>query len=217
MKRLLALIMTFLFAASNNVSYQTSDYSVYTPESYYRIEGNEAPDYRYMFENYTMLQSDGKCVGSSTDLRDKAQTIHLSENSAFMYWFDSNATSAPSADDLKAMAASYSYAEGGYIICPRDLVVKTKGSDGGGHIMDLVSTDGKWKVHIAGMERWFCCRRRTIPDGQEPADYTWLHTTDTYEYKIPRGYMIGVALQGTTITVSKADGTAVTMMDFYNP
>lgn len=218
MKRLLALIMTFFFAMNNNVAFQASDNSVYAPESYFRIEGNEAPDYRYMYENYTNIQTTGKCLGQSLNVSTGTSLLQVEENGIkgpYKYWFDSSDHSMK-VEGLSAFGNTYTFEGTAYIVAPQDCIVETTSSDGGGHSMKLTTTDGKYTIYVQGMERWFCCRRRSTPDGVDPAEYTWIHTINTYGYKIPRGYMIGIATQGTTVTVERANGVSIsTMTEFY--
>ena len=216
MKRLLALIMTFFFAMNNNVAFQASDNSVYSPESYFRIEGNEAPDYRYMYENYTNIQTTGKCLGQSMNASAGIKPLHVSDTGPYKYWFDGSDTEMDEkGTGLSAFGDTYTFKDTAYIIAPQDCVVETRSSDGGGHSMKLTTTDGQYTIYVQGMERWFCCRRRSTPDGVDPAEYTWIHTINTYGYKIQRGYLIGIATEGTTVHVEKADGTSISMTEFY--
>lgn len=214
MKRLLSLILTFFFALNNNVAFQASDAKPFAPESYYRVEGNEEPDYRYMYENYTNLQTSGKCISTSTNLSNNATLVVLDDAINLKYWFVSGKTDIDE-NFLDNIGEEYTFEKNAYIVAPQACIVQTKTSDGGGHSMLLATSDGKYKIYVQGMERWFCDRRRSTPDGIDPMDYTWVHTANVEGYTIPKGYMIGVADEGTTVTIVTADGAAATMTEFY--
>lgn len=218
MKRLLALIMTFLFALNNNVSYQASDNSVYTPDSFYKVEGNEAPDYRYIYENYTELQASGKCIGTSVTIaRSSDGLIQLTPDSSYLYWWDSLSNEQIDKAYLDSLGDSYEFSVRSYIVAPRDCKVLTKPNDGGGHCIDLVTTDGKYSVHISDMERLFCDRKRTVPDGEDVMTHNWNHTVSIEGYVIRKGCLVGIATEGTTVTVkAKKSNLDSTMTGFYS-
>lgn len=215
MKRLLSLLLTFFFALSNNVGFQASDNKPYTPESYYRVEGNEQPDYRYMYENYTNIQTSGKCIGTSMTLTSSSQLVKVEDGVNYKYWFDNSEKDTVTDAFLGSFDNEYTFENYAYIVAPQACTVKTKTSDGGGHSMLLATSDGKYNILVQGMERWFCDRRRSTPDGIDPAEYTWVHTVNVEGYTIPKGYLIGIATEGTTVTVQGADGTTISLTDFY--
>lgn len=214
MKRILSMILAVLFSISNNVDYQTNSDMVFVPDGYYTIEENEPPDYRYLTQNYSSLTSSGNCVGKSAR-RQRGALIHMTELSNYKYWFD---YSDADADEAYVTglgdASSYTFTCEADIIAPQSLIVKTKSTDGGGHSMLLESTDGKYTIYVENMERWFCCRNRQLPPDVDPSTYTWTHTCNVYGYTIPGGYLIGRAVEGTTVTVMSG-GRAVSLADFY--
>lgn len=218
MKRLLALIMTFLFALNNNVSFQASDNSVYSPDSYYKVEGNEAPDYRYIYDNYTELQASGKCIGRSISVvGSDTRQIHLTEDSSYLYWWSTLGTAKISKTYLDTLGDSFQFSYRTNIVAPRDCKVLTKPSDGGGHCIDLVTTDGKYSIHISGMERLFCDRKRSAPEGEDIMTHNWNHTVSIEGYVIRKGCLVGIATDETTVTVkAEKDGLPSTMTGFYS-
>jgi len=210
--------MTFLFALNNNVSFQASDNTVYSPNSYYRIEGNEAPDYRYIYENYTELQASGKCIGKSVSIvNSQVRQIQLTEDSSYLYWWSKSGSDVVDKAYLDTLGDSYQFSGRENIVAPRDCKVLTKPSDGGGHCIDLVTTDGKYSIHISGMERLFCDRKRTAPDGEDIMTHNWNHTVSIEGYVIRKGYLIGIATDETTVTVkAEKAGLPSTMTGFYS-
>lgn len=216
MKRLLALIMTFFFALNNNVSFQASDNSVYAPDNYYRIEGNESPDYRYIYENYTELQASGKCIGTSVNIAQSATDVHLTEYSSHLYWWDTTCEEEITEGYLNSLGNTYTFESRANIVAPRDCKVLTTVDDGGGHLLDLVTTDGKYEIHIANMERLFCDRKRTLADDEDPLKANWNHTVSIKGYVVKKGCMLGISAEGTTVTVKAVDKTNdSTMTGFY--
>lgn len=218
MKRLLALIMTFLFALNNNVSYQASDYSVYAPDSYYKVEGNEPPDYRYIYENYTDLQASGKCIGTSVTIASSSKDlVHISDEASYLYWWSTLGSKNVDKAYLDGLGDSFTFEYRTNIIAPRDCKVLTKPSDGGGHCIDLITTDGKYSVHISDMERLFCDRKRTVPDDEDIMTHNWNHTVSIEGYVIRKGCLIGIATEGTTVTVkAEKEGLDSSMTGFYS-
>lgn len=212
------MVLTFLFALNNNVSFQASDNSVYSPDSYYRIEGNEAPDYRYIYENYTELQASGKCIGTSVTIANsKEYLIQLTPTSSYLYWWSTLGVDEIDEAYLDSLGDTFQFSERTNIVAPRDCKVTTKPSDGGGHCIDMVTTDGKYSIHITGMERLFCDRKRTVPEGEDIMAHNWNHTVSIEGYVIRKGCLVGIATDETTVTVKALKkGLSSTMTGFYS-
>ena len=217
MKRLLAMIMALMFSMSNNVDYQTNADEPFNPAGYYMVEGNEAPDYRYITQNYSSLTSSGTCLAKSTS-REHSVIVKLSELGPSKYWVDYSHNEPIDASFFDEMngATSYTFSGTADIVAPQACIVKTKSTDGGGHSMLLETTDGHYQLYISNMERWFCCRNRTLPPDADPSTYTWTHTANVHGYTIPAGYLIGKAQEGTVIEFRGATNGNVSIKDFYS-
>lgn len=210
------MLISLFFSISNNVDYQANSNEAFIPDSYFVLEGNEAPDYRYMYQNFDMTTSSGICLASSAS-RQSAELVHLTENGAYKHWVSYNDTgpidNAYFADLVDTN--SYYFTEPTDIVAPQACIVKTKSTDGGGHSMLLETTDGRYTLYFTGMERWFCCRSRSVPDGVDPKNYTWVHTCNVYGKTIPQGYLIGRAVEGTSFTIQDSSGRTVSLEEFY--
>ena len=218
MKRLLALILALAFSITNNVDFQASGETHYSRDSYYKIAEGDAPDYRYLTRNYSNLTSSGNCVGKPLQL-SRAVSLHLDSMGIYRYWLDYSMTSDDiSEDDVRAMtsAQEYTFTEETWIVAPQKCVVETKSTDGGGHYMRITTADGKWTFVIENMERWFCCRNRSVDADADVMNTSWTHTVNVAGSTIPGGYGIGRAVDGTTFTVLDSTGRVVSLSSYYS-
>lgn len=211
MKRLLAMLMSALFSAFNNVDYQASSNIMFSPTSYYYLESTDVPDYRSMY-NGNPSSSKEQCVKSSAAVTG-VRKITSSNSSSTSYWIVAEDMDL---SRLSGYGDSYTFTSEQSIIAPRKCKVITHSSSGGGHYMDLITMDNMYRFHIDNMERWYCCRNKDdLPNTTD----SWTHTLDIYNEVISDGYLIGYAQVGTTFSIYKNDGgewVPITIYDYYN-
>lgn len=206
MKRILAMLIALVVSTFSGTKYIASDENTYFQKSYYVIEDtNVRPSYRDLY-NGNCADIKELCLTSTT----QAPRATLKGNNGY-YWL----SSTESSEGASALGDTLTCTQDGVLIAPFNCLVVTDASgSAGGTFMTLESTDGKYTITVEGMERWFCCRNRELPE-----DGVWQHT-DKHKSKtitVKKGYIIGNHKEGTLVILSETESkTNIPWSILYN-
>lgn len=216
MKKILAYLMSLFMAITNNIEFNMPGDLQYSRGSYYTIEEGKAPNYQDLFGSNPVAAKQTSCQpstfkgsGKFVSYSDKAQHV---QGVWVVNREDMRYDELPDGD-------SYQFESSGYIIMPYTGILKTSSKTSTGHSMVLIMDVGntEYRMTVNNMERWWCCLGKLEPDttdmiGQE----IWVHTCDELQgTQMRQGYVLGNAQEGTTVAISKSDGSKVTWKDFY--
>lgn len=224
MKRLLAMLISMLFAVTNNVSYQMSGDVPFQVDGYYKITGEEPTDYRSLYSDGVNVSAIGKCTDKFYSVSELLKTRRFSgvtpervtsdDRSYAFYWVEANGLTM---DDIRNIGTVYTFEHDGYIVVPDKSKILSSKTDSGGHSIILEDCITGYRYVFNNMERWCCdLNRGAIPD--EDGTVNWVHTVSLTGKEIGGGKCIGIATQGeTTFEIMKpTSDETVSIYEYYN-
>jgi len=207
MKRLLALVISFFYAVTNNVSMVASDPVVFDEAKYYVIEDTDnltseeleerrtRPDETASDEPYSetnvVITNNGKywCkAGSKSNFSDYSK--HVSNDNKTIVWNGNE-------NNMN-------------IICPEEAVITYDcKSDSSGHHNLTLKTNSGFDIVIEDMKCWYSDKGR-----KEPSDGMWSGGPDISNKTLKAKNVIGIAKSGTRLKIYK-DGKQVDPSTFF--
>lgn len=224
MKRLLAMLISMLFAVTNNVSYQASGDVPFQVDGYYKITGEEPTDYRALYSDGVNVSAIGGCTDKFYSVSEllgtkkfpgvEPQRIMSDDRSYAFYWVEANGLTMA---DICNVGTIYTFENDGYIVVPDKSKILSSKTDSGGHSIILEDSITGYRYIFNNMERWCCDLNRTaVPD--EDGTVNWVHTVSLTGKEIGGGKCIGIATQGeTTFEIMKpTSDETVSIYEYYN-
>lgn len=215
MKRLLAMIMSFIFALTNNTGYVASEKPLFGAEKYYMFEDESSFTEQELISRFN--KTGEQSITTSIPVGSAKIVQGDVEHRINGYYFYTTLSKVETIDpevistlDNEKGQFKWNDANGSdvYIVSPCDCHVVTDFStdNSGGRDLALESTDKKFRFEFSNLERRFTEIQRTPPpDGED-----WKNCAKiSKDYTLPAGYLVGIAQAGTqlTIKVSSDEGT----------
>lgn len=210
MKRLLAIIMSFLFALFNNTGYVISDKPLFGAEKYYKFEDESSFTEQELITRFN--KSGEQSITTSVPVGGAKIVQGDSEHRTKGYYFYSTLSGVDKVD--YTIVSQYDNSKGQikwnntngsdvYIVspCACHIVTDFSKDNSGGRDLALESTDKQFRFEFSNMERRFTEMQRTPPSDGE--DWTNCAKVDK-NYTLPAGYLVGIAQDGTQLTVKMA-------------
>lgn len=205
MKKLLSTLLALFMSITNNVDYQPQNDVMYTANSYYTIEVDDAPDYRDMYGSVAVASREYSCKPATIPGKYKNVTYSDGETHVNACWIEAGVSMSFSEIPDES---TYKFKSSRQIIIPYDgeLLSSSATSDGTSMILKVKVDDDLYQLKLTGMDRWWCCMYRNeehkVTDTLGAS--VWKHTCDElYGTTFSQGDIVGLSCEGTELEIYK--------------
>lgn len=192
MKKILAIIVSFLLSAFNSLDFNMAGDKQYSVNDYYTIDVEDAPDYREFYSGTPSASNKTSC--KTTNYSAQGKKVNMTSNVSYSgYWFENGVSKS---EDILSDDTKFTFTSSGYIIMPFDGTLSTDSTTNNGKNMTVVcNIDNKqYRITFENMECWYCDVGRENID--ESNGY---HTSDNQKDKtFKAGNVLGRAVGGET-------------------
>lgn len=218
MKKLLAICVSLFFCMFAGLSYTQADNKAYNEDSYYKIDVEEPPDYRTLYDKTYVAQSNtSSCKTTNFSNSGKLIRYGTVDTGIPGYWFINNRSIG--IDDAQLLNKKIVLdTEGQYIICPFDAELISESATNDGHSMVIkVNANGEeYRLTFSNMDRWYCCMGRTNPEKDYDGNTTWTHTCEELKgHTFKGGNVLGLTTKDTTVEIARYNGKSTDAANFY--